>query len=325
MSDPNVGQLVASVWESVMTDGPVDNIFTAQQLIYLLNEEGFKEDATGGRVFEATIEYALNTTFQGVGEFQVLDTTRIDTFDAARYDQKIFAGTVVFSDLEQLRNGVQGRKFDVVKAKVKNGINSCMEQLNTVLYSDGTGHGGLDPDGLAKVISSTPTTGTVGGINRATFTFWRNRQQSGAKTTNAFDNLRSVATSVFNQCTLGGTERQPTGAVTDRASFEGYEGLLVAVEKIEREARATGGDIAFLNDAIMFKGKPIMYDENCTAGNLYWVNNKYLKLYYLKGGWMKMKDPIEPANQLTQVNRVFSVCNLATEASRHLGVVTSIS
>jgi hypothetical protein len=325
MSDPNVGQLIASVWESVMTDGPVDNIFTAQQLIYLLNEEGFKEDSSGGRLFEATIEYALNTTFQGIGEFQTLDTTRIDTFDAARYDQKLFAGTVVFSELEELRNGVQGRKFDVVKAKVKNGINSCMEQLNTVLYADGTGHGGLDPDGLAKVISSTPTTGTVGGINRATFPFWRSRQASGAKTTNPFDNLRSVMTSVFNQCTLGGTERQPTGGITDRASFEGYEGLLVAVEKIEREARATGGDIAFLNDAIMFKGKPLMYDESCPAGLLYWVNNKYLKCYYLKGAWMQMFDPISPANQFTRVNRVLSVLNLATEASRHLGVVTAIT
>jgi hypothetical protein len=201
-----------------------------------------------------------------------------------------------------------------------------MEQLNTVLYADGSGNGGNDPDGLAKVISSTPTTGTVGGINAATFTFWRNRQQSGAKTTTAFDNLRSVATSVFNQCTLGGTDRQPTGAVTDRASFEGYEGLLVAVERIVKaDGKASAGDIAFLNDAINFKGKPLMYDESCPAGTWYWVNNKFLKLFYLKGGWMKMKEGVEPANQLSIINRVFSVCNLCAEARRHLGVVTAIT
>jgi hypothetical protein len=309
-----------------MTDGPVDNIFTSQQLIYLLNQEGFKESSSGGRLFECTVEYALNTTFRGVGEMETLDTTRITVFDAADYVQKIFAGTVVFSDLEQLRNAVNGRKFDVVAAKLENGKNSAMEQLNTVLYADGSGNGGNDPDGLAKVISSTPTTGTVGGINAATFTFWRNRQASGAKTTTAFDNLRSVMTSVFNQCTLGGNDRQPTGGVTDRATFEGYEGLLVAVERIVKaDGKAGAGDIAFINDSINFKGKPLMYDESCPAGLLYWVNNKFLKLFYLKGGWMTMKPGVQPANQLSIINRVFSVCNLCAEARRHLGVVTAIT
>jgi hypothetical protein len=40
---------------------------------------------------------------------------------------------------------------------------------------------------------------------------------------------------------------------------------------------------------------------------------------------MQMFDPISPANQFTRVNRVLSVLNLATEASRHLGVVTAIT
>ena len=103
MADPNVGQVTASVWEAVITDGPTDNIFTSQALLYLFGESGFKESTAGGRQFEATLEYATNTTFKSYGELETLDTTRIDVFDAARYDQKIFAGTVVFSDLEELR------------------------------------------------------------------------------------------------------------------------------------------------------------------------------------------------------------------------------
>src|SRR5215471_11386806 len=111
-----------------MSEGPTDNIFTSQQLIYVLGEEGFKDQSDGGRLFEESVEYALNTTFRGVGEMEILDTTRIDVFDAARFNQKIFAGTVVFSDLEKLRNTPAGRKFDLVTKKVKNGINSAMEQ-----------------------------------------------------------------------------------------------------------------------------------------------------------------------------------------------------
>ena len=326
MPDPNLGQVVSTVWEAVITNGPVDNIFTSQGLLYLLKDGGYMEYSNGGRVFEMTVEYATNTTFKSYGEMETLDTTRIDVFDAARYEQKIFAGTVTFSDLEQLRNAVENRKIDIVKSKLKNGANSAMEGLNTMLYADGTGNGGKDMDGLAKIISSTPTTGTVGGINAATWSFWRNQQQSGAKTTTAFDNLRSVYESIHNKCSLGGTEKKPTGLVSDRTSFEGYISTLTNITRLVKDS---GGDatpdIGWLNDAIAFKGVPYIYDENATSATCYFVNKNFLKLTVLRGGWMKMKEAVEPANQLAIVHRVMTVGNLCASARRHLGVVTSIS
>jgi len=325
MPDPNIGQVAASAWEAMMTENPTDNIFTSQALLMALNEEGFKEMADGGRLFEFSVEYAVNTTFKSYGEMEVLDTSRIDVFDAARYDQKIFGGTIVFSDLELARNTPAGRKFNILEAKLENGRNSASEQLNAMLYLDGTGNGGKDMDGLAKIISSTPTTGTVGGINAATFPFWRNRQNAGTKTTTAFDNLRSSLTTTWNQCSLGGVKKQPQSVLTDRATFEGYETILVAVEKIERKAKATGGDIAFINEAIQFKGGDMFYDESCPSGTAYLINNQYLKLAYLKGGWMKMKEPVEPSNQLATVYRVETFGNLCASARRHLGVVTAIT
>ena len=325
MSDPNIGQVPATAWEAVITDGPTDNVFTSQALLYLIGEDGFKEDVSGGRLFEATVEYATNTTFKSYGELEQLDTTRIDVFDAARYEQKIVAGTIVFSDLEELRNAVENRKIDVIKAKLQNGSSTAFEILDAMLFGDGTGNGGKDVDGLAKVISTTPTTGTVGGINAATFAFWRNRETAGAKTTNPFDNLRSTMTSVYNQCSLGGTERVPTGLISDRATFEGYESLLTNIERLYREDAERDGDIAFLNDAIAFKGKPYVYDEQAPANEVFFLNNKYLKVSYLKGGWMKMKDAVEPANQLARIHRVITVCNMTASARRHLGVVDSIS
>lgn len=326
MPDVNIGQVVATVWENVITNGPVDNIFTSQGLLYLLKDGGYQEDAAGGRVFEFTVEYATNTTFRSVSEMETLDTTRIDVFDAARYEQKIWAGTVVFSELEKLRNAAANRKIDVVKAKLKNGANSALEGLNSMLYLDGTGDGGKAMDGLAKIISTTPTTGTVGGINAATWSFWRNKQTSGAKTTTAFDNLRSTYESVYNQCSLGGTEKTPTGMVSDRASFEGYKSVLTSYTRLVKDSGGdSDADIGWLNDALAFNGKPYIYDENATAGICYFVNKNFLKLTVLKGGWMKMMDEVQPANQLAAVNRVMTVGNLCASARRHLGCVTAIT
>lgn len=325
MADPNQGQTVATLWEAVVGKNPTNNIFNSRALFYALGDEGFKEQVPGGRLFEMTIEYAQNTTFKSYGEFETLDTTRIDVFDCARYDQKIAAGTIVFSDLELARNAEANRKIDILESKLENGKNSAIASLNVMLNGDGTGNGGKDFDGIQKIISATPTTGTVGGINRATFSFWRNRQNAGTKTSTAYDNLRTSMTTTYNQCSLGGVESTPTAAITDRATFEGYESLLVAVEKIERDAKATGGDIAFLNDAIQFKGAALFYDEDAAASELRFVNPKYLKLMYLAGAWMKMKEPVTPSNQMTRVYVTETFGNLGTNGSRYLGVVSAIS
>jgi len=323
MVDPNIGQVVATVWEAVVGDKPMNNIFNSRALLFALKDDGFQEEVSGGRLFEMTIEYAENTTFKQYAEMDPLDVTRIDTFDAARYDQKINAGTVVISKLEEARNMPQNRKIDVVAAKLENGKNSAIASMNRNLHTgDGTGN---NFSGLNMIISATPATGVVGAIDRATFSFWRNRQASGAKTTAPFDNLAASWRTVYNQCSLGGVEMTPTAIITDLASFSGYESTLTNIERLVRETKATGGDSGFLNDAINYKGAGVFYDEDAQAGAARFLNPKALKFMYLKGAWLKMEPPVDPSNQLTSVTRVYTFGNLGTNGSRYLGVVSGIT
>lgn len=325
MPDPNIGQIAASVWEAKIGTKPTDNIFTSRALFYALGKKGFKEQADGGRLIEMPIMYAENTTFKSYGEFDLLDTTRIDVFDAARYDWKIAAGTVVYSELEELRAQAGNRKFDVLAEKLENGKDSHIANLNRQMWSDGTGNAGKDIEGIQKIISVTPTVGVVGGINRATFPFWRNRQVTGTLSLTAFDNVQSSFRSCYNQCSLGGLKKQPTSIITTRTVFEGYEGTLLSLSRYTNEDRKNNGDGAFMNDALMFKGAPIFYDEDAPAGNAYFLNADNLKAVYLKGGWMKMYPEVDPSNQLSNVHKVATFMNMATNASRHLGVVSAIT
>lgn len=327
MSEPNQGQLIASAWENVIGREPNDNIFTSRALFYALGEKGFKEEADGGRQIEFTLEYAENPTFKSYDELEILDTTRVNVFDCARYSWKTHAGTVVFSDLEKLRVQARSGKFDYVEEKLNNARDSHIANLNRAAYLDGSGNGSKDIDGLTKIISETPTTGTVGEVNRATFSFWRNKAAAGTKTTSAFDNLRSSMRSVYNQCSNGGTEFEPTAALTSRTVFEGYESLLTSLERYNKDGSGQrGATVDFKNSALQFKGANVMYDEDASpSDSLYFVNSKFLKIVYLRGGWMKMKEPVEPANQLAQVYRMFSTLNMATNNSRRLGVVYDIT
>lgn len=324
MADPNIGQVVASTYERVYPQKPTDNIFNSRALWFALGEKGFKVSAPGGRLFECPLEYAENTTMQMVGELDQLDTTRIDVFDAARYDQKICAGTVVYSYLEELRNRGDDAKFALIEGKIENGRNSHIAKLNRQAWNTST-PGANELTSLPTIIASSPTTGTVGGINAATFTWWRNKQASGAGT--AFSIIQSAYRSVFNQCSLGGIEMTPTCVISDRFSFEGFEGTLTTNVRYFYQDRYKdkGGDPGFLNSAIAFKGIPYFYDEDHPATRADFLNNKVLKFEYLAGAWMKLDPAVDPANQLANIHKLYTMGNFICSARRHLGCVTSIA
>jgi hypothetical protein len=327
MPEPNQGQLIASAWEKVIGKEPNDNIFTSRALFYALGEDGFKSEADGGRLIEFSLEYAENSTFKSYDELETLDTTRINVFDCARYEWKTHAGTVVFSDLEKLRTQARSGKFDYIEEKLENGRDSHIANLNRAAWGDGTGNSSKDMAGLGHIIPDSPVTGTVGQINRATFAFWRSKAAAGTKSSAAFDNLQATMRSVYNQCSNGGTEFAPKAGVTSRTVFEGFEGTLTSLERYNKDGKGQrGANAGFNNDALKFKGADLYYDEDATpSDNLFFVNPKFLKIVYLKGAWMKMKSPVEPANQLSAVYRIFTVAQMGTNNSRRLGVVYDIT
>lgn len=326
MATPALGQLIASVFEKVAGAGPEDNIFTSQFLLWYLKENGGFRQLDGGRLIEETLDYAENSSFKSYSDLETLDTTRYDTVDAARYDWKEIGGTIVISNLERLRAQGDSAKFDLAAHKVNNAKSSMTAVLNRQFYSDGTGNSSKDIGGLALLISSTPTSGTVGGINRATFSWWRNRQVTGTKASAAFDNLRSKMLSCYNQCSKGAFDEHPTGIVTSRAVFEGYEGLLTANE---RYTSKSSGDAGFKNEVLKYKGAMIAFDEDCgepsSLGQMFFFNTKNMKYNYPKGGWMKSFPPVTPANQTAEIVKLVCVGNMSTNNSRRLGVVSGIS
>ena len=328
MPDPNIGELAATVFERVVTKKPIEQWAGSFALFMALGPDGMKSQEPGGRLIEADLEYAQNSTFRSYGELEELDTTRVNVFDAARYEWKIHAGTVVFSDLEKLRAAGPEAKVDLVTAKVDNAMNSHMANLNTAGFLDGTGNGGKDIEGLTKLISETPSTGTVGGINRATFSCWRNIAVSGAKTLSAFDNIRSAFTTCNMRTSRGGTKDLCKAIVTSRTVLEGYASTLQTYERYAMDGKKMRGANGAMDvgGGLMHAQAEMFYDEDCSpSDSAYFLNSESLKFYYLKGAWMKAKPAVEPANQLSAIVRIFTSGNFGTSQSRRLGVVFDIT
>ncbi|MCU0521426.1 MAG: phage major capsid protein [Anaerolineae bacterium] len=322
MADPNLGQTVTHAWEAIVKSQPEDNIFEDYWFFNQLKAgSGFKT-IDGGRQIQQPIEYATNSTVVSMSEMETISTSRVDLFDTATFEWKMYGGSVVQSELEDAINQGSGAKFDLLAAKLSNLKSTNEKELNEDLYGDGSANAYKVIGGLAALVPSDPTTGTVGGINRANFSFWRSKTAAGTLSSAAYDNLRAAMRSVYNQCSNGVAGDHPTFAVTTRTVFEGFEGLLLANERFTSKGEADGG---FKNEVLKFKGCKLAYDDDCTSAALYFLNPKYLKLAVQKGRWMKMFDAVDPANQLIRVFKTATICNLITTNPRMLGIVHTIS
>jgi hypothetical protein len=322
MAAPNDGQLVASAWEAYVTSKPEDNIFDRYWLLENLREgESFEEQH--GRSIFASLEYATNTTVKAMAELETLNVTRVDVFDQAEAQWKHIGGLVVMSEFEKAITEAGGGKFKLLAGKIDNLKNSMEKAVNEQAFSDGTGTSGKEMGGLDLIVPLDPTTGTVHGINAATFSFWRSQQTDGAQTATAFDNLLSTMRSIYNLCSNGVGKQNPDFAVTDRTVFEGFEGLLTANERYNRTGEANKGVTGFKGSKLMFKDIPIAYDNDCTAGYCYILNRRNLSLVHAR--WMKMFDAVNPTNQFIEVPKVLTIANMISDNRRRLGVVTGIT
>lgn len=322
MADPNDGQPLVAAWEAYVPQDPEDNIFDRYWLLEnLRGGEAFEEQH--GRAIFSALEYATNTTVKAMSELETLDVTRVDVFDQAEYAWKHVGGLAVQSEFEDQMTASGGGKFRLQARKIANLKRSNEDNINAQLFSDGTGTSSKEMGGLQLLVPDDPTTGTVGQINRATFTFWRSQTETGTQTSSAYDNLLSTMRSVYNKCSNGVGEQTPQFAVTDRTTFEGYEGLLTNNERYVRADTNDLGVSGFKGTQLMFKDIPIAYDNDNPSGSVYILNRRNLKLVYMI--WMKMFEAQSPVNQFVKVPKVLSIANLITDNSRRLGVVHTIT
>lgn len=314
------GEAVARAWEAYVPQDPVDNIFSRYWLLEQLRSNGAFEKQNGS-VIRVNLEYAMNTSVKFMGEMETLTVAKTDTFDNAEFAWKFQGGDVPITDFERDTTAGSAGKFDIEARKIENLKNSLTDQVNTAFFSLGTGTNSKEFGGLQYLVADDPTTGTVGLINRATYSFYRNQQTTDTGT--AYNQLLSNMRVVYNNCSNGIGMQNPTFAVTSQTVFQGYEGLIVATERIDRTSPNDKGLSGYKGQNIMFKDIPVAYDGACVADSLYMLNDRNLKFIYM--AWMKGEAAVRPSDGFWDVFKVRTTGNLITDNPRRLGVITSIA
>jgi len=281
MAFPNLTDIVTTTIQN-RSGKLADNTLKNNALLQYLNSKGNVKPFSGGNVILQELMYNDPNTqnASSYSGYDVIDITPNSPLTAPQYDIKQYAAAVTISGLEQLMNSGKEAIIDLLEGRIMVAEKQLMNQISAGVYSDGTGNGGKDITGLAAAISTTPTTGTYGGINRATWTFWRNVAFSavtdGGAPANA-SNIQSYMNRTILQ-TVRGTD-SPDLCVADNNYYRLFLESLQAIQRVTTEEDAGAG---FSSLAYYGAGKKMMVRLDGGIGGsiptnrMYFLNTDYI-------------------------------------------------
>ena len=319
MANANLGDLVTTTLRN-RRGQLADNILNHNAVLRFLNRAGNVDPADGGRSLVEELEYAENQTFKYYSGYEALDISPSEVFDSAEYEWKQAAVVVSVSGAEERKNAGKEQSLRLVDRRIKNAEKTMMNNLSEGVYSDGTGSSGKQIGGLRALVADDPTTGTVGGIDRASFEFWRNQvydfSEQGVDP--GSDTIQKAMNALWLDCLRGADA--PTLIVADGAYFNHYWESLQAIQRISSEEDAGAGF-----RSIRFYGPggsaPVMYDDKCPDQHMYMLNTDYLFWRPHKDANMEPLEKRQSTNQDATVIPVVFMGNLTMSNAARQGVI----
>ncbi len=315
--NPNYNSLISSTLDKFMKNSITSSVIGNNALLRTLQNKGKIVHETGGRNFQENIAYASNSTVQFQNPTDLLDTTAQDEFTSALFAQKMLTGTDQISQKELLQNAGDSRIFNLLEGKRKNLMDTLKNQLGVALYSDGTGSGGKTIGGLQLLVADDPTTGTVGGIDRSTNAFWRNQVydfSTSAGGNASASNIQAGMNSLYLSCQVQ-EGSFPDLILADNNYYTFFENSL---QQIQRITNTNEGKLGF--EQLAYKSSAVVFDPNCPANHMYFLNTDYLKFQHLNNPLFTQGETQRPTNQLYYITPVYLYGNLTISSARVHGV-----
>lgn len=240
-----------------------------------------------GETQKFPIKYQKNNTGTSFAGFDTFSTSAIDNRVNLQYNPKFYQITVSLPlDEVSVNNVSETQILNLVDLQVKSSAQDMADDIGTLFYGDGTGNASKDFSGLANIVDDGSVAANIGGLARATYTTLQSTvtASGGTLTLAKMDTLYNAVTSGM---------QKPTVGMTTEAIFAFYGQLLTPQERIVKDfpmMKMRGGSMGKEGQGMIggtgytglyFKGFPILADEKCTSGVLFFLNEDYLQWYGL--------------------------------------------
>jgi hypothetical protein len=248
-----------------------DNVTDNNALLKVLSKRGNVKPFSGGNVILQEISFAENGNVGYYSGYDLLPVAAQDVISAAEYSIKQAACPVVVSGLEELQNAGKEQIIDLLEGRISVAEASLANLLANGVYSDGTGSGGKQITGLDAAVPVT-NTNTYGGIDRGTWTFWRNQVDNDGSAVSS-TTVQGVFNALYASCLRGSDH--PDLIVLDNATWATY---MASLQANQRFTDADTADLGF--PTVKFMGSNVVLDGgiggNATANTAYFLNTKYI-------------------------------------------------
>ncbi len=230
MAFPNLSEIVTTTLRN-RTGELADNMTRNNAALARLTRRGNMKSFSGGRTIVQELNYANNQTFQWYSGYQTLNIAPSQVFSAAEYPIRQAAVAVSISGLEELQNSGEEAIIDLLESRISNAEDTFMNGLSQGIYGDGTVTNSVG--GLQLLVASSPTSGTVGGIDRGTWSFWQNQAWSAATNGGTTITSATIISQMDALWTLLVRGRDyPDLIIMDNVMYRAYLQSLQAIQRI---------------------------------------------------------------------------------------------
>lgn len=278
-----------------------------------------------GERMKFPVKYAKNTTGTSFAGFDTFATSATDNRVNLEFVPKNYQMTCALPLDELSANATEEQVLNLAKLELSSTAQDMADDIGTIFYADGTGNGSKDFLGLEAIVDDGTSAGTYGTLSRTTYATLKSTvtASSGTLTLAKMSTLYSNASS--------GSQTPTLGLVTETI-FELYEQLLQPQERIAKNVSMMKAGGRGLNSGgyvggtgftgLQYKGFPVLADEKCTSGVMYFINEDFINWYALP---FAMTSPIKYKSQDIEGNDYSEVMGLGFSWSDWIKPINSAS
>lgn len=321
MAFPNVTDIVATTIQN-RSRQIADNVTYNNALSAKLSQRGNVKTFSGGNTIMQELSFAMNANGGWYSGYDLLPVAAQDVISAAEYAIKQLACPVVISGLEQLQNAGREQMIDMLEGRINVAESTMANLLAGGIYSDGSGSGGKELTGLNAAVPTANATGTYGGIDRATWAFWRSakvgRSDLAVPGPLTPTNFGEALNTLWAKLVRGAD--RPDLVVLDTVLWKIY---LASLQAQQRFTQAETGKLGF--PTIKYMDADVVLDGGiggfCPASTGFMLNTKYI---FLRPHSARNMVPLSPnrryaINQDAEVQILAWAGNLTTSGAQFQG------
>ena len=271
-----IDDMFTTTWSNRKT-AAVDQVFLKTPFIFWLKEKGRVLEQRGYTRLEIPLKYGRNETVRWIGKGSTMPLTESQLLTMAYEEWKYVAVSLLRYGIDEQKNKGSARIINYVDEKISSAESALWEEMERVVFSDGTGQGEIN--GLQNLIDSTggaTANTTIHGIDRSTATgtyTWFQSQTKAATGAFSVYGISDMRNMMNNLTKYAKSEIKDIFMMTDQTTYEAFEDTMLEMKQFVNDKLMDAG---FEN--LIFKGRPIMWAPSCPSSKIYFINPTYLYL-----------------------------------------------